>query len=251
MSLNPQHILLLILAAMTLLYITRWLPTEVTSLLIIFSLAGTGLLSVEDAFSGFSSTATVTVGAMFVLSSGLMRTGALDIVASFMIRWAGRSVRRMILLMGLFIPPASAFINNTPVVIMMVPVLLSVCRRLNLQPSKVMIPLSYLSITGGTMTLIGTSTNILIDDLYRKAGGPGFSLFEFMPLGIIFTVVGTIYLGLFSRRLLPTRAPLTSLISNRRQTPYVTELVVTEFSTLLGKTAANAFTQISSIPPDE
>ena len=167
MILNPQYILLLILSGMAVLYITRWLPTEVTSLLVIFALSATGILSVEQAFSGFSSPATITVAAMFVLSAGLMRTGALDVVSQLLIRWAGRSVRRLILLMGLFIPIASAFINNTPVVIMMVPVLLSVCRRLNLQPSKVMIPLSFLSIMGGTMTLIGTSTNILIDDLYR------------------------------------------------------------------------------------
>lgn len=248
MILNPQLILLLILAVATAFYVTRWLPTAVTSLLVIFGLIATGLLTVEQAFSGFSSTATVTVAAMFVLSSGLMRTGALDVVAIYMARMAGRSVRRMIMIMGFFIPPASAFINNTPVVIMMVPVLLSVCRRLNLQPSKVMIPLSYISIMGGTMTLIGTSTNILIDDLYRKSGGPGFGLFEFMPLGILFTVVGVLYLYFFSVSVLPTRAPLTSLISNRRQTPYVTELVVTEQSSILGKTADQAFDQISSLP---
>ncbi|MEM7129985.1 MAG: SLC13 family permease [Chloroflexota bacterium] len=251
MILNPQFILLFILAAMALLYVTRWLPTEVTSLLVIFSLAATGVLSSEQAFSGFSSPATVTVAAMFVLSAGLMRTGALDLVASFLVRWAGRSIRRLILLMGLFIPITSAFINNTPVVIMMVPILLSVCRRLNFQPSKVMIPLSYLSILGGTMTLIGTSTNILIDDLYRKAGGPGFGFFEFMPLGIIFTLVGTIYLLLFSRRFLPTRAPLASLISNRRETPYVTELVVPARSRLVGKPVTEAFRQISSLPNGE
>lgn len=241
--LSPQIILIVIMATMAILYITRWIPTEATSLLVISSLVLTGLLSTEQAFSGFSSTATVTVAAMFVLSAGLLRTGALKAVSAYMIQYAGRSLRRLVLIMGLFIPGASAFINNTPVVVMMVPILLSVCRRLDLPPSKLMLPLSYLSILGGTATLLGTSTNILVDDLYRSAGGPGFGLFEFMPLGLIFTAVGTLYLVVFSRDLLPVRAPLTSLISNRRQTPFVTELAIRQESRLMGK-------QITSIFPD-
>lgn len=241
--LSPQIILIAIMATMAILYITRWIPSEATSLLVIASLVLTGLLTTEQAFSGFSSTATVTVAAMFVLSAGLLRTGALKAVSAYMIQYAGRSLRRMVLIMGLFIPGASAFINNTPVVVMMVPILLSVCRRLDLPPSKLMLPLSYLSILGGTATLLGTSTNILVDDLYRSAGGSGFGLFEFMPLGLIFTAVGTFYLVVFSRDLLPVRAPLTSLISNRRQTPFVTELAIRQESRLLGK-------QITSIFPD-
>lgn len=240
---SPQITLIVIMVAMAVLYITRWIPSEATSLLVIGTLVLTGLLSTEQAFSGFSSTATVTVAAMFVLSAGLLRTGALKAVSAYLVQYAGRSVRRLIFLMSLFIPGASAFINNTPVVVMMVPILLSVSRRLDLRPSKLMLPLSYLSILGGTATLLGTSTNILVDDLYRNAGGPGFGLFEFMPLGLIFTAVGTLYLVIFSRDLLPNRAPLTSLVTNRRQSPYVTELAIQHGSQLPG-------TPITRIFPD-
>jgi len=245
--LDPQLVLLLIIIGMAVFYITRWIPPEATSLLVIFALIATNILPAEEAFSGFSSTATITVASMFVLSAGLLRTGALDIISIYIVRFAGKSVRRVILLMAFFIPVTSAFINNTPVVVMMVPILLSACRRLELQPSKLMIPLSYLAILGGTMTLLGTSTNILVDDLYRKAGGPGFGLFEFLPLGLIFTVVGTVYLVFFGRNILPLRAPLASLITNRRHTPYITELLVTPDCLLLGQSITEAFSQVSSL----
>lgn len=243
-------LLLLILLAATVLYVTRWLATEITAALTIAALALTGILSTEQALSGFASTATLTVGAMFVLSGGLMRTGALEMVTIQLARFSGGSATRLLLLLALVIPIASAFMNNTPVVVMMVPVILSLSRRFGVRPSKLLIPLSYFSIVGGTATLLGTSTNILIDDLYRKAGGPGFALFEFAPLGLIYILLCSLFILVFSQKLLPDRAPLAALGAERhQQARFITELIVDEGSTLLGQAVRDIFGESRRFAP--
>ncbi len=244
-----QATLLLILVTTIGLYITRWLPTEVTSLLAIVAVALTGLLPPEQALSGFASTATITVGAMFVLSGGLLRTGALEAVTIYLARFSRGDPHRLLLLLALTVPVASAFVNNTPIVVMMVPVALALSRQFDVRPSKLLMPISYFSILGGTMTLIGTSTNILIDDLYRQAGGPGFTMFEFTRLGAIYTAVGSLYLILIGYRLLPNRAPLIDLVSHRDKATYVTEIVVDEASNLVGQPTEQAFDRISQQDP--
>lgn len=244
---GDQIVLVLIILGATTLFLTRWLSTEVTSLLIIVALGLTGLLSPEQALSGFSSTAMVTVAAMFILSAGLLRTGALEAMTTFLARFARGSLRRLLASIGLIVSSTSAFMNNTPVVVMMVPVLLSLSAQLRMRPSKLLIPLSYFSILGGTMTLLGTSTNILLDDLYRKAGGPGFGIFEFFPLGLIFTLIGTAYVTVIGVRLLPSRAALYDLTVGAPQNAYITELWVTDESDIVGVHASRAFERIASM----
>ena len=242
-------LLLIILAATVTLFVTRWLPMEVTALLTIAALGLSGILDVRHALAGFSSTATVTVGAMFVLSAGLMRTGALETVTITLARFSNGNTTRLLLLLALIIPLASAFMNNTPVVVMMVPVLLSLSRRFGIRPSKLMIPVSYFAILGGTMTLIGTSTNILIDDLYREAGGPGFRLFTFAPLGLVYVLVDATFIVLFSQRLLPDREPLSGLVNTRgEEAAYITELIVEPTSLVLGKRVDQVFRLPSQLP---
>ncbi len=234
--------LVAILAAATFLYLSDWLATETTSALVIAVLALTGILDTGEALSGFASTATLTVGAMFVISGGLLRTGALEIVTIGLARFSGGSPRRLLMLLGGVIPLASAIMNNTPVVVMMAPVVLSLSQRFRIQPSKLLIPLSYFAVLGGTITLLGTSTNILVDDLYRKAGGPGFDLLTFTPLGLIFTVTGGIFVVVTSQKLLPDRAPAGGLSNGRHQrTPFVAEMTVGKLSPLLGQKVGELF----------
>ena len=241
-------ILAVVLVVASYLFLTDWLATETTSALVIATLALTGILDTGEALSGFASTATLTVGAMFVISGGLLRTGALEIVTIGLARFSGGSPRRLLILLGGVIPLASAFMNNTPVVVMMAPVVLSLSQRFRIQPSKLLIPLSYFAVLGGTITLLGTSTNILVDDLYRAAGGPGFNLLTFTPLGLVFTVAGGIFVVLTSQKLLPDRTPAGGLGEGRHQrTPFVAELIVEKMSPLLGKNVGELFNEAAGV----
>ncbi|MCB0117102.1 MAG: SLC13 family permease, partial [Caldilineaceae bacterium] len=238
-------LLLIILIGATTLYVTRWLPIEVTATLTIVLLVLSGILGPEQAFSGFSNSATLTVAAMFVLSGGLLRTGALERVTLYLARFSQGSPIRLLLLLALTVPVASAFVNNTPVVVMMVPVILSLSQQFHRSASKFLMPLSYFAILGGTLTLLGTSTNILVDGIYRQAGGPGFSLFEFAPLGIVYALVGTLYIMLVSQRVLPDHT-LLDFGASQRRAAYITELSVNEDSDVVGKLAGDVVDRVSA-----
>tara|TARA_B100001971_G_scaffold214105_1_gene249776 strand:- start:1465 stop:3240 length:1776 start_codon:yes stop_codon:yes gene_type:complete len=231
---------LLILIAVTLL-ITQHIRTEVTALLIIATLAITGLLTPEEAISGFSSSATVTVAGMFVLSAGLIRTGALDMAVTFVLRHAKESQHRLFLLLTALIPTLSAFANNTPIVMMMIPIALTVCRRLTISPSKLLMPINYLAILGGTCTLIGTSTNILVNDLSKRSGGPEFGIFDFSVLGILNLSIGVVYLYFLSDTLLPNRTPVILQSTQDRGGTFDTEVIVQAKSSLIGQPISAVF----------
>ncbi len=233
---------LIILVGASLLFITEWLSMEVTALLIMVSLAFTGILSPAESLAGFSNLATVTVGAMFVLSAGLVRTGALESLTINLAEVSQGKSRRLLILLGIAVPIASAFINNTPVVAMMVPVIISLSLRYEMAPSKLLIPVSYFAILGGTLTLIGTSTNILVNELTVEAGQPAFGLFDFAPLGIIFMVVGGILIVFLSEHLLPDKSE-----DSRDATPYQVYLVrfrVPNASPLVGRQASDVFDHV-------
>ena len=231
---------LLILAAVTLL-ITQHVRAEITALLIIATLAMTGMLTPEEAVSGFSSSATVTVAGMFILSAGLIRTGALDMAITFVLRFARESRRRLFLLFTALVPTLSAFANNTPIVVMMIPITLTVCRRLTISPSKLLMPINYLAILGGTCTLIGTSTNILVNDLSKSNGGPEFGIFEFSLLGILNLSIGVVYLYFLSDRLLPDRTPVILQSTQDRGGTFDTEVIVQAESSLIGQPVSAVF----------
>jgi len=243
---SEQILLIAILLIGTILYATRRLPFEITSLLIIIGLAFTEILPLEKAFAGLASTATLTVAAMFVLSGGLVRTGALEAVTLSLSQLSAGSPRRLLLLLAIVIPLASGFVNNTPVVVMMLPVILSLSKQFKVSPSKLLIPVSYFSILGGTLTLFGTSTNILLDDLYRQAGGPGFSVFEFMPLGIIYWLVGGTAIFLFGDYFLPNHSPTTEALTQRPVGTYISEITLNKASLLLGRRVTRVFNQIAN-----
>ena len=238
-------ILLFILFAAITLYVTRWIAIESTAILTIVALVFTGILKPEQAFSGFSNSGTLTVAAMFVLSSGLVRTGALEFVTFQLARFSRGSTRRLLLLLSATIPPVSAFMNNTPIVVMMMPVVVSLSRRFGMSPSKLLLPVCYITTLGGTITLLGTSSNIIVDDMYRQSGGPGFSLFDFTPFGLIYAAVGIGYIVTVGYRLLPDRTPLLGLDSRGEGLSYVTEVVVAADSKLVGRVPGH-FMQLRS-----
>jgi di/tricarboxylate transporter len=189
-----------------------------------------GLLSV------FSNGAPITIACMFVLSAGLERTGAINAMGRFFSRIAGKSEIRVLLVMMTMVALLSAFVNNTPIVVVFLPIVLAHARAVNLRASKLLIPLSFASILGGTCTLTGSSTNLIIDSEAQRLGLEAFGMFELTKLGIIYAVVGFLYLLLIGRKLLPNRSLLSELIDSDVTREVLTQFQVEPGSELVGKT---------------
>jgi di/tricarboxylate transporter len=187
------------------LFLRNRIAPDVVAVIALGCLALLGLVTPKEAVSGFSSPATIAVGAMFVLSAGLRETGALDAVARFLAR-IGRNAPSLQLALTVKVAAISAFINNTAAVAVFLPMVLGIARRRQLPASKLLIPLSYASQFGGACTLIGTSTNLLVNSLAISAGLGGFALFDFAPVGILLVAVGCTYLITIGWWLLPRRA---------------------------------------------
>lgn len=214
------------------LFISEKLPVDVVALVVLASLLLLGLVSPEQALSGFSSEATITVAAMFVLSAGLQRSGLLRQLGAGLakIRWQWMQALVIMLVVG----PISAFVNNTAAVAIFLPLVLAVSVANNKPASRLLIPLSYAAQMGGVCTLIGTSTNLLVNSMIIKSGMTGFTLFEFSQLGVIFLAAGIAYLLITGPWLLPDRAA-SEFHEAAQLGKYVTELRVRSDSGLIGK----------------
>ena len=197
-----------------------------------------GIIKPAEAFAGFSNPGVLTVGALFIVAAGLRETGFLDFVGHRVLGKARTEKGAMLRLTGVVVP-LSAFLNNTPIVAMFVPVVIDWCRRNQIAPSKLLIPLSYLTILGGTCTLIGTSTNLVVNDLMLKSGLKGMTLFELSWIGIPYALVGVAYLMMFSGRMLPDRKELFEQLGESRR-EYLTEMQVAPSCRLAGQSVEDA-----------
>ncbi|MCC0178188.1 anion permease [Waterburya agarophytonicola K14] len=219
-------------------FITEWLPVDITALCVAVVLVLLGLVTPDEGIAGFGNSATITVMAMFILSAGITRTGVIQIFRDLLLRWGGKSITRQILVMGLLVGPISGFINNTAVVAIFLPIIEDWCKKRGISPSKLLMPLSFVTILGGMITLIGTSTNILASGIAKDLGYQEFSLFQFTKLGIVTFLVGLAYLAFVAPRLLPNRKDLNSdrVSEDYGLEDYVTEVIVKPGSKLIGKT---------------
>ncbi|NBO30284.1 MAG: SLC13 family permease [Cyanobacteria bacterium WB6_1B_304] len=219
-------------------FITEWLPVDLTAMGVAIALILLGLVTPDEGISGFGNSATITVLAMFILSAGIVRTGAVQTIRNILMHWGGNSVTRQILTMGMIVGPITALINNTAVVGIFLPIVEDWCRKKNISPSKLMIPLSYSTVLGGMITVIGTSTNVLASGLSQKLGYGEFYLFQFTPIGLITFLVGIVYLAVFAPKLLPDRKQPNADLLNQDYalTDYVSEVIITPQSNLIGQT---------------
>jgi di/tricarboxylate transporter len=232
-------ILALVLAAIV-SFVSEKFPPDVVALCLFVIIAVTGLVPADDAFAVFSNPAPITVAAMFVLSAALIRCGALDYLSWAFEKGAVLPYQLVIFLLVGLVAFVSAWINNTPVVVVFVPVVLSLARRMKIPASKFLIPISFASVLGGNCTLIGTSTNLVVNGLLVERDLPGLGMFELAAVGIPAAVIGALYLALFGRRLLPARESLTSILSEEERREYMTEAFVPSTSPLIGKSLRTA-----------
>ena len=226
---------LAVIAGMFVLFIRETYPPEVTAMIGSAVLLVAGVLPSDQLLDVFANPAPWTIAAMFILSGGLVRTGILSNISRIMTRHAGRSPARTLAAMAVLVLVSSAFMNNTPIVVVMLPITIQLAQSINVQPSKLLIPLSYTTILGGLCTLIGTSTNLLVDGVARKAGLEPFSLFEITSLGVPVAIIGLIYLRIFVPRLLPDRDSMADMLGGRKKMKFFTEVVVPEGSPLIGQ----------------
>ena len=231
---SAATITLLVALVAVILFVTEWLTVDLIAMLIVVMLVVTGVITPAEGLAGFSNEATLTVAFMFVLSAALLKTGALQLVAGSMAERFRRRPKYALLLLVLLVAVVSAFINNTPVVAVFIPIVGRVAASAKINPAKLLIPLSFASILGGMCTLIGTSTNILVSGIAQDAGYGGFSVFTLAPIGLVLLIVGAVYLTYFSTRLLPEREPEESLADQFALHDYLAEIVILDNPKLAG-----------------
>lgn len=223
------------------LLITEKISVDLTAIGIMVLLVVSRILSPKEAIGGFANPAVITVGAMFVVSKGMMRTGGVEFLGRKIIKVAGGNYKLALIIILLSVAIASAFINNTPVVILFIPVVMTMCCEYGLSPSKFLIPVSYASILAGTCTLIGTSTNIIISDLSVSFGYDGLSMFELSSLGVPLAIAGIIFLYFVAPKVLPALANPICQLQDSAHRQYLAELKIPEKSNLIGKNPEDVF----------
>lgn len=239
---TPIILTLTVLVVALVAFVAEWLPVDLTALCVAIVLILLGLVTPEEGIAGFSNSATVTVMAMFVLSAGITRTGVIQVVRDRLLVWGGKNPHQQVFVLGALVGPISAFINNTAVVAIFLPIVEDWCKKQKISPSKLLIPLSYATVLAGMITVVGTSTNILASGISAKLGYGEFSLFQFTALGVVTFLAGLIYLAIFAPKLLPDRKSSTGefLDDDYGSKVYLSEVIISPRSNLIGQTLSQS-----------
>ena len=231
-------IVLGVITLMFILFVMELFPLDVTALSILAVVLVLGYISPEEAISGFANPAVITIALLFVLSHALQKSGILEYMVIRLNKLTERSRFLGLFVFLISVALASAFVNNTAIVAIFIPLTIRLAQKYNLSPSKLLMPLSYIAIIGGTLTLVGTSTNLLVNSIYINSisSSPPLGMFEFAKFGLVMLVIGMAYLLIAVPFLIPSRTVTSSLTKSYHMGGYLTELKVSAESPLVGRT---------------
>ncbi|MEC7862068.1 MAG: SLC13 family permease [Verrucomicrobiota bacterium] len=230
-----QIFVCIILVVVFIAFVKEWFSPDLVAMGAFVLLLGAGILPEEKALAVFSNPAPIIVSCMFVLSAALERTGTIEALGEWFGKLAGTREMRILVMLMLIVAPLSAFVNNTPVVVVFMPILLALARKHDLVASRFLIPLSYAAIVGGTCTIIGTSTNLVASGIAKEGGLEEFGMFEVSKLGVIFVGVTFFYMLFIGRKLLPDRVTLSTLFESDEGKEFLTVAIISKGSELIGK----------------
>ncbi len=217
------------------LFATEKLRVDLIALIVLLLVAITGLVRKEEVFSGFANPAVITIWAVYIVSGGLFKTGVADMLGAFILRLSGSGEARLIAVIMLVCGLISAFINNVGAVAVLMPAVIGIAKNTKIPVSKLLIPLAFSSLLGGSMTLIGTPANILAQGILVTRGLPSFGFFDITPMGSIILLTGIIYMVLIGRHLLPVRVTASGSQVSKQLREYIGEVQVNSKSSLVGK----------------
>ncbi len=237
---SPIVITLILLLVAVALFATEKVPVDVVGLILVIGLVLTGVLTIQEGVSGFGDDIIITIGGLFVLTGGLVKTGLVDLIGRRLYRLAGNNEFLLTALIMLVAAVSASVLKNTTTTAMFVPVVLGLAARAKIAPSKLLMPLAFGAILGGSCTLIGTSTNLAVSGAIQRYGLAPYSMFELTPVGVITVAVGLIYMLFVGIKLLPTRGGEDSLTEQYQIREYISELLVLPGSHLVGKTLEEA-----------